>query len=347
MNLPLFDDDASAEERLRDTFKAWVHHRARSNSAARGERPLRHESATVYQEMWHAFAAFCGERMLDLQSLEAPDIETFLAIRGAVDPDRKPRVLTKGADLSPRYAWRLLTLIDRVCRFHAQREGVVANTAASALLQRPEYRYANATHRDPLPEYYEDTQAERLIAYLTGPGSKDSPTDPIPWKEVRDRTAVALMLGGGLTPGDARALTVGGVYSDGGREADLPWKLSLPGNGNSPARETPLAPWAGRQLALWLSVRTRHDIKGGYVFPATLSGKPWSHTACHDACKAVLADAGMGEDSGGMYKLRHTFALRQLAEGKSDIEVAGWLGLIDLNGMARYRRIVTRQVDIV
>jgi integrase len=97
---------------------------------------------------------------------------------------------------------------------------------------------------------------------------------------------------------------------------------------------------------LWLTIRTQQNIAGDLVFPSTLGGKAWSHTACYEACKAVLAGAGMEKDSGGVFKLRHTFALRQLAKGKSETEVAKWLGLVDLNGMARYRRLVARPVDL-
>lgn len=348
MTLPLFPaaDHVLHEARLHDLFAAWIDYRAQSNSTARTERALREESAKVYQEMWHAFAAYCAERNLDIVDIDADDIQTFLALRGTGDARSKPRLNTKGADLSPRYAWRMLTLIDRVTRFHAQREGIAPNPAARDLLQHAEYRYANAGERDPLPDYYDEVQAKRLIAYLTQIRHQDSPPGPMSWKEVRDRTAVALMLGGGLAPGDVRAMTLDGVVIAGGRKANLPWKLALPGNGNSPARETPLAEWAGRQLALWLSVRAEQNIAGDLVFPSTLGGKSWSHTACYEACKAVLAGAGMEKDSGGVFKLRHTFALRQLAKGKSEREVAKWLGLVDLNGMSRYRRIVARPADL-
>jgi site-specific recombinase XerD len=105
--------------------------------------------------------------------------------------------------------------------------------------------------------------------------------------------------------------------------------------------------WAGRQLAFWLAVRSQQQIVGNLVFPSTRAGKAWSDTACYRACKAVLAAAGMAPDAGGVFKLRHTFALRQLAKGKSEAEVARWLGLLDVSGMVRYRRIVPGQVDLV
>lgn len=345
LTLPLFDEPNTVqrEERLRATFQAWIDHRAQSTSTARHEKALRAESATVYQEMWHAFAAYCAARNLDLVDIEPDDIDTFLAIRGA---QGRPHPTTKSGELSPRYAWRMLTLIDRVTCFHAQRESITPNPAARELLQRPEYRYANASQADPLPEYYSEAQAKRLIAYLTEIRSQDSPDGPVTWKEVRDRTAVALMLGAGLTPGDVRALELDGVIVAGGHKAHLPWKLAVAGNGNAPARETPIAEWAGRQLALWLTVRAEQKIALNLVFPSTLSGKAWSHTACYDACKAVLAGAGMEKDTGGVFKLRHTFALRQLAKGKSESDVAKWLGFLDQNSMARYRRIVPGHVEL-
>lgn len=348
MTLPLFNDPDTEqrEERLRSIFQAWIDHRAASPSRARHERALREESATVYQEMWHAFAAFCATRSLDIASIRCNDIEAFLALRANLHRREPRQVSARTQELSLRYCWRMLTLIDRVARFHAHREGVPPNTAAHELLQRPNYRYANASNSDPLPEYYSEPQAKRLIAFLTEFSSGDALRGSLAWKEMRDRTAVALMLGGGLAPGDIRAILLSGVIADGGSQADIPWKLSLPGNGNSPARETPLAQWAGRQLALWMSLRRQQGIAGDLVFPSTLGGKPWSHTACYEACKAVLSSAGMAKASGGVFQLRHTFALRQLANGKTEQEVAQWLGFVDINGMARYRRIVQERVDL-
>ncbi|MEC4722421.1 tyrosine-type recombinase/integrase [Noviherbaspirillum sp. CPCC 100848] len=349
MTIPLFPDQDPAvlEQKLRESFKAWVEYRARSGSTARSERPLKDESAIVYQEMWHAFAAYCASRSLDTTTVEAADIKTFLALRGAGNANGRPRPSTKGQELSPRYAWRMLTLIDRVTRFQARCDGVTPNPAATELLQLSEYRYANASHRDPLPDYCTEAQAKRLIGYLTEIRHSESASGPLTWKEVRDRTAVALMLGAGLTPGDVRVMTLDGVAVAGGRKAGVPWKLALPGNGNAPARETPVAEWAGRQLALWLSIREAQNIDGELVFPSTRSGKPWSHTGCYESCKAVLSGAGMGDEGGGVFKLRHTFALRQLAKGKTETEVARWLGILDINSMARYRHVLPNQVDVV
>jgi integrase len=296
--------------------------------------------------MWSAFASFCGQQKFDLRDITADEIRNFLAQRARTIKDGKRSSAVKGPTLSPRYAWRMLTLIDRVTRFHAQRQGITANPAARDLLELPEYRYANAGHKDPLPDYYSDAEVDQLIAHLKQTSTQNSPGSPMPWKGVRDCAIIALMLGGGLSPGDARAATLDGIYTEGGAVPDIPWKLALPGNGNAPARETPLAQWSGEILLTWLSVRAEHNIAGAFLFPSTLSGKPLSHTSCYEICKAVLAEAGFANDNGGVFKLRHTFALRQLASGRDENEVARWLGLLDINSMAKYRRVVTQPVDL-
>lgn len=338
-------DDGGLAARLKHDFRSWLEARAKNAHGERSNRELSDASATVYQEMWLAFADYCAVHSLALESISQQEIVAFLDLRSRGQGNA--RMLPKGTTLSPRYAWRMLTLIDRITRFVAEREGRRPNRAARDLLELPEYRYANARQKDPLPEYYTEPQAQQLIKHLTDMIDAPAGTSPLSWKEVRDRTAVALMLGGGLAPGDIRAAETTGVIDAGGSLGGLPWKISLPGNGNAPARETPLAAWAGRLLAHWLQLRAAQDIPGKILFPSTHSGKALSHAACYKVCKAVLTDAGMDGDNGGIFKLRHTFALRQLADGKSEVEVARWLGLIDLNGMARYRKIVTAPVDLV
>lgn len=345
-NLSLFDDKAARiQTELLQLFEDWIEHRSKSTSNLRTEKALREESAEVYREMWQSFARFCASRELDLPSILEQDLISFLDSRGTGDDCSAPRVSTKNAELNARYGRRYLTLIDRLTKFHGERTGIAVNGAAQTLLQKEEYRLANIAEKDPLPEYLSPIKAKRLIAFLTQ--IRDKNGEPLSWKTLRDRTAVALMLGGGLSPGDVRALQLDGVITIGGRQKDTPWKLALPGNGNFPARETPIAEWAGRQLALWLKVRTEQNIAGPLVFPSTRAGKTWSHTGCYESSQVVLKEAGMGNDPGGMFQLRHSFAVRQLSKGKSEEQVAQWLGLVDVGNMERYRRIVHSPQDLV
>jgi site-specific recombinase XerD len=339
----LFPMDENGTARfLKECFHCWLAQRVPHSVGPRAGRELNEASTKVYQEMWYAFADYCSVHGLSLQAMTEKEIEQFLHMRAR--GEGRARMLPKGETLSPRYAWRMLTLIDRITSFAAEREGVRPNRAARELLTRPEYRYANARQKDPLPEYYTDAQVAQVIGHLNTAAGLDAAASPS-WKTVRDCAAIALMLGGGLAPGDVRGATTSGIYVD--RQTSLPWKISLPGNGNAPARETPIAPWAATLLQKWTTTRNEQGIPGDVLFASTLSGKPMSHATCYKVCRAVLEDAGMEDDEGGVFKLRHTFALRQLADGKSEVDVARWLGLVDLNGMARYRNIVKAPVEVV
>lgn len=319
-------------------FAAWLADRAECAANRPLERKLGPETAHVYREMWRALTAHCAQRNLRFDALTVDDLETYLNSRSVrLRPNRAP-CSPAGASLSPRYARRLLRLIDWLAEFDAERLGRPANRSAQELLQRSAYRYADTSDKDPMPDHLVRQDALRLRSYLASPTRADG------WKELRDRTAVALMLGAGLAPGDVRGLRVEGVNRGGDAASMNAWSLSLPGNGNSPAREAPLADWAAALLAKWMQVREQRSIAGHFMFPSTQSGRQWSHTRCYESCKQVLVEAGL-ESERGLYKLRHTYALDHLSSGRTDAEVARWLGLLDKSAMSRYRRLLEETVD--
>lgn len=331
MNLDLFSDlqQASPAE-YRRALEGWL------ADAGRAGRLQRESSADVYEHMWSALAAWAVGNGISLGVLGAVDLERYLDSRGGSD------------ELSARYACRLLRLVDRVMAHRARVEGLAPNRAAEDLLaRRPDLRYANAADRDPLPEFLPASEAKRLVTYLSAvrPGRAAAGT---PWQEVRNRASVGVMLGAGITPGEVRALELPDVVADGGRSKEVPWKLRIAGDGNGPARETPLAAWAGQLLRYWLDVRAEQGIPGAMLFPSTkASGKPWGKVAQYNATREVLTAAGIDDVAGGSFRLRHTFALRQLRRGKAPDEVARWLGVSDPAVMARYQRVVAAPVDVV
>ena len=324
----------TAEAVLTERFEAYVAHRATSRSRAKAVRPLRDESAAMYRDIWGSFAAFCARREILLEELTRAQVEAFLATLGG------------DGEVTPRYVRRVLSLLARVVRFDAQQRQVRETDALSSLLDDRRYRTADLDLEEPLPEFLTARQSARLQDYVTERQLNPAAEEAWDWREVRDRTAVAVQLGGGLSPSDVRALVLSGVACEGGFEKGTPWKLSLPGNGNSPARETPLAKWAGRQLKVWLRVREEQGIAGEVVFPATRAGKVWGKTASFNACRAVV-EAKIKNLAGGTYRLRHTFALRQLADGKSPADVASWLGVKDPAVMARYARVLIKPVAVI
>jgi integrase len=311
-------------------FDAWL------ADCTRAGRMQRESSTEVYKHMWSAFMTWAVGCNLRLVDLTADDLERYLASRGRPD------------ELSARYAWRLVHLVDRILGHHTRTHDLSENTAATdLLLRRWDIRYANAAKSDPLPEFLPAAEAKRLVTYLSAvrPG-RGTPGQL--WQEVRNRSSVALMLGAGLTPGEIRALELGDVVVEGGRTKGVPWKLRVDGNGNAPARETPVAAWAGQLLRYWLDVRAEQAIPGPNLFPSTRgTGKPWGKVAQYNAAREVLGAAGIDDVEGGSFRLRHTFALRQLRKGRAPDEIARWLGVTNPAVMLRYQRIISAPVDVV
>lgn len=340
-SLSLFDDPPS--EGHRAAFERWLEDQRASGSLRQAA------SAEVYRDMWGAFTTWCLGRSpaVTLASLDLRDLQAFQAARFG----RKSSDLS----LSPRHALRLVRLIDRVLRHHAASNDLPANTAASDwLASHPEVRYAEAANADPLPEFLSAAEAKHLITFLSQarprPGLSPARRDAhaaFTWQELRNRTAVALQLGGGLTPGDVRALTLASPVSRGGRVRDRPWKVAVPGDGTSSARETPIAPWAGELLQHWLQVRKEARIQGDFLFPSTRAGKPWGKESQYKSARQVLEDAGLDSSGeGGSFRLRHTFALRQLRRGFDREEVARWLG-VEPDVMSKYQRVLVAPIDVI
>lgn len=315
-----------------DAFERWV--------LWRGERgDLRERSSVaVYRSMWGALAAWCVGRDLALNALQPTDLDTFLLSRGGTE------------DLTPRHAWRLLMLVDEVLAHHARSGNLPRNDSAQRLLvSRPDWRYANANDKTPLPDHLRADEARQLVDWLRDGGAATSAVGASAraWQSLRNRSSVGLQLGAGLTPGDIRLARLDAVVARAGPGGLLPWKIGLPAHGGVPAREAPIAPWAGKLLRDWLDARHASQIAGPMLFPATSSGRPWGKVAQYTAAKAVLVDAGLQDPDGGSFKLRHTFALRQLKRGTAPERVAEWMGLSDTAALARYRRVLMTPPELV
>lgn len=348
--LPLFSSSSGdrVAERLQVQFSAWL-----ASAPARGPRQqgaLREESAQIYADMWQAFTAYCapfddasgtrGLRLDPVDGLSREDLLEFLSF-AAVRPQRQRRTGQAQMELTLRYSWRLLQLIDRVLNHGREEQGMAVIEAPQALMLEAPYRYANASALTPVPDVLTDADAAGLIAHCTAVASVD-PSLGVTWKQVRDRTAVALMLGAGLAPGQVRVLTVEDVAVEGGPVPGLPWRLSVAADGSSAAHQVPIAPWAARQLRFWLEVRHAQGTamqESRWLFPSTTAGKPWSHPACHRAAVGVMEESGI--DGGSPFRLRHTFAVRQLQSGHAEAEVARWMGYADTGPMKRYRHVLS------
>lgn len=314
-----------------DAFEAWA---AAARRYGRIDQP---GSLEAYRVLWMSLLkwAVAQSPAVTLDAMTAGDLARFIARRDTPE--------STGVEPSPRHVWRLLQLIDRVQCHRRPPAGGSPNRAAYLLLMsRDDWRHANAAHKDPPPEHLNASQARALVNHLSRARPRGGrPAVVASWQELRNLTAVALHLGAGVTPAELRALQLGDVVSHGGPRSGLPWKLRVPSLGDSPARETPIAPWAGQILRWWLEARLQHAIAGPQLLPSTRSGKPWSKVSHYLAVRDVIAAAGLGDAAavGGSFRLRHTFALRQLRRGSAGEDVARWLG-VEMAEIERYRRVV-------
>jgi integrase len=292
-------------------------------------------SEQVYAAMWQALAAWAivQSPALRVAAVDAAALMRYIASRsGSAAPHDV---------LTTRYQARLLSLVQRVQAHLAQREQRPKAATALPPLRTPRHLRQALDDEDTAPDtpgHLSPTQTQALLKALQSPDAHGDQATR--WQNLRNRCAVALQLGAGLGPGDVRALRLADVHlvSTAGtpQRAPVPQRLAIAANGSAPAHEAPLAPWAAQLLALWLAERQAQGLPGDWLFPSTRSGKPWGKVAQYNAALAVLADAGLELGQGGSFKLRHTFAMRQLRAGHSGDVVAQWLGVVDPSVMARY-----------
>ncbi len=296
-------------------------------------------SVAVYRAMWQALAAWCRAREPSVGpwQLNAGMLLDYAAARETLTAN--------GETWTPRYRWRLFNLVDRIGRHRAAALGSAAPRAAQRLIVGdPLLRRANADAAQMLPGFLAPREARQLVVLLTAHRRADAPArSHVDWQRWRNRAAVALQLAAGLTPGELRALKLGHLIHAG--SPPLPRRVRVPALAGTPAHETPLASWAAPLLEGWLDLRRALGIAGDWVFVSTRSGRAWGKVSQYEAARSVLAEAGIANArEGGSFRLRHTFALRQLKRGHPPQRVAQWLGVIDPAVIERYQRAL-RGID--
>ncbi len=339
---------------LQRAFDAWLAHQRLAGRLRRGA------SETVYRAMWRALADWCQAQRpaLALGALQAPQLLAYLASRTGL--------LSLDGVLTPRYQQRLVSLVRRVqahrawLRLQAGTPATVSATLAPATTRHAPLWPQGTDDASAPPAHLLPSQVLQVQALVTqAPGANAR------WQTQRDRCAVALQLGAGLNPGDVRALRLVDVLHTPAAGSSKPmlgtppasrpatahasppatW-LHVPATGSAAAHTAPLAGWAAAVLARWLAIRQAQALAGPWLLPSTRSGKPWGKVAQYEAARRVLAGAGLQPDGGGSFRLRHSFALRQLQHGHGPDTVAGWLGVVDPQVMLRYQRALgTALVD--
>jgi integrase len=281
--------------------------------------------------MWTALAQWASGLGIAPHELTPPVLEKYL----------QERALTHG--MSPRHAWRLLRLFERVMPLLFQHTGAPTNNAATVLLeQRPDLRYANASKFDELPDVLTPAQAATLVRELRRSAASDGT-----WQERRNAAVTALHLACGITPNEARALLCNQVRVT--AQPPVPtesfhqriaYQITLPPQTKLPQRNLLLSAWSASVLQRWVDTRATLAIPGEMLFPSTKStGKPWGKVSHYSAVKAFLASPSVQANEASAYTLRHTCALRQLRRGLDPATVAQNLGVTDPDVLERYAKL--------
>ena len=143
-------------------------------------------------------------------------------------------------------------------------------------------------------------------------------TEKLPDCSLRQQLLVALVLGAGLRAGEVAQVRWSDLRLE---DPLLPWLIARRRSGE-PIRSTPIAPWALPYLQPALAMAIDLDT---YVF-ANEKGVPVAASTLWRDCE-LLVTAILGPCRlAGMTRLRNTYGVRNLANGKPLPEVQEWLG---------------------
>lgn len=305
---------------------------------------LSDNSNETYRALWRPVVAFCGALELGLQQLGIDELRLLIDKRRGESASKR--------QLTPRYAWRLLRLIDDVIVFDARERGVEPNRAARELI-RLDYRFANARNNDALPDTLSRAEFDRFLehAIRLWPKQPAVATGSGDWLEARTIALFSVVLGAGLTPREAADLQLENVRCN---DHGDPERLRIQAQGRKPAREVPIEGWSARTLMGWLQVRERGiEGKSALVFPPARGTEALDNTSLNLAYHKLMRQCDISELSRGLHNpnastlatrgpftLRHTFAVKARAEKRyGDDELMEILGISDAKAFARYKRI--------
>jgi site-specific recombinase XerD len=345
-------DQLAAHDGLVQAFRRWALARAQTR------RGLSRSSQRGYAQLWRVFLHWMDAHApgRTLESIDVRLLHAFVRSRQVTCGDPLPvaasqRVVLQRAPLDAsrsRYVWRLLRLIDQVLEEHARAHELTPNRSAALAIALHDLQHANAGLHAARPQVYSNAECAAILEHVSSarprPG-RQARGGAAAWTDLRDCAAVALHLGAGLTPAEVRRLRLADVT--GASRRGVPWRLRVLAAAQCPEHDTPIAPWAGQVLAHWLRVRDGLGMPGTLVFATDRLGTPWNKDDHYDAVRRLLHAAGLDDPAlaGGGYRLRHTFALRQLRHRHAREQVASWLGIVNAERLKVYDSLLDAPVD--
>jgi integrase/recombinase XerD len=300
-------------------FERWRRTRGASNKWSFAER-----SIVQHCSMFRQFLAALDVANTNLLSAESLTIEKFLLdLRGVVPLHRRPALAqsalmlggTPGVVIPPTTPASNIT-VRRYVQLLAETYSYLASTG----LRR-------GNPMIPLLKIYGKPEAPPIISYLTAGQEQalikliaDMPKET--WKQERDTTILAVLLGSGLALSELVALKIRDVHVD-----DYEPGIEVAATGLTHAHVAPIAPFAIEHVTHWLSRRQLEPIQGDVLFPGTAVGKNYDTSRVYELVSKALEIVESNGQHRGPATLRNTFARRQLFYGADSAQVQKWMGL--------------------
>ena len=299
-------------------FERWRRTRRAANKWSYSER-----SIVQHCSMFRQYLAALEVANTDLLSADSLTIEKFLlALRGVVPLHRRPTLPQDdlGSSVGSGQAAPSTPASNITVRRYVQLLAETYDYFASTGLRRGNPMIA-------LLPIYGKPEAAPIISYLTAGQEQalikliaDMPK--VAWKEERDATILAVLLGSGLALSELVALKIRDVHVD-----DYEPGIEVAATGLTHAHVAPIAPFAVAHVTHWLSRRQLEPIPGDVLFPGAATGKNYAGSRIYDLVSKALTIIESNGQHRGPATLRNTFARRQLFHGADSVQVQQWMGL--------------------
>ncbi|WP_439687026.1 putative integrase/recombinase protein [Cupriavidus oxalaticus] len=292
---------------------AWRAHPERAFDGWLARHGFRHGTSVVYRAMWGKLLRWSAERGLPPLSWSAEQIGEFLDAQ----------------QLHKSHRYRYARLIERVFHHLSQLREGMHNPGSQAV------RAHLAEGENDPTAFLLPGERDLLVARILGPAGVPPTVEecrvasPTQWKRARDVALVAVLLGGGLKVGEARALRLEAI--DDGAPGRMALRMVRPDNGR--AYTAPLFALAHAPLRAWLALREASGTLGSLLFPAMPAGRPMHAASVYRRVEILLDEAGVlagRHERASPQTLRNTCAAMHFEAGTTPAEVAQCLGMRDL-----------------
>lgn len=287
---------------------------------------LSEASRTVYIAMFSRFITYMKSRGVDLFSMSAEDIFSFLTATNDSDQGKQ---FILDSDIQNRY----LRLLERVFTHLELSPRPTDNLLFGPLKDNYKLRGRNQETIALTP-----TEIHEFLTALPVPTAKDRPGRlSANWKKRRDRALQCTVLGAGLTVAEVISLRTDSIDQITGIDGSI--KITVEDTSDYSEADQQHVTYMHRELApellSWLDEHGRLFGDNTLVFPGT-NGQPLDKATVYRQIRKTFETAGIDLPRRGGRTLRNTFAVRELRSGVDTEEVIEKLGLFEPRSLEIY-----------